>query len=644
MSPQSSSTVAELSLPLQRSDLRLGAYAVPVETDEQLRRRWQFSDADRHLERHSMLADGSATALLTPDAKVCWMTHPLPESGSIFGHILGGDAAGHFSIEPATNPRALHQRYVENTMIVQTCWANVTVIDYLEPAPDGITNLVRVLSGTGAVRVVFAPRPEYANASFDMVLQDETVQVTGGPHPISLFAPGVAFSIAPDGPHYTASADIDLQDKPIVLNLRCGDAGAYRPDPADEPARRFVVAAHTRQWVRSLTTPDVQRPLVTRSALVLSGLVHAPTGGVLAAPTTSLPERIGGIRNWDYRYCWLRDASMTVKTLLDLGSAAEAEGFLRWIGRILENISGPELLRPLYSVDGAPLAAESIVDNLPGYAGSFPVRIGNAADRQVQLDVFGSIAELIEGLSAFRHHLADSQWELLEKMASAVVARWREPDHGIWEARRSPRHHVYSKVMCWVTLDRAIRTAERHRRLPDPRWIQEASVIRAEVLAKGWDDAAASYTVAYDSPDVDAAVLHIGLSGLLDVWDPRFQDTVAAVERELRVGPTVFRYRYDDGLPGLEGGFHICTAWLIEAYLAVGRQDDAEQLFRELVSLTGPTGLLSEEYDPVTQTHLGNYPQAYSHLGLIRCARLIDTSRRTTVQRTASQTPASVGA
>jgi GH15 family glucan-1,4-alpha-glucosidase len=345
---------------------------------------------------------------------------------------------------------------------------------------------------------------------------------------------------------------------------------------------------------------------------------------VLAAPTTSLPEGIGGTRNWDYRYCWLRDGSMTVHALMELGSTDEAEGFLRWLGRILHNAPGPEWLHPLYSVTGAPLSTEAIIESLPGYAGSRPVRIGNAADHQVQLDVFGPIAELIHGLSETQGELDDFHWELMVQMASAVLARWHEPDHGIWEARRAPRHHVYTKVMCWVTLDRALRTAERHGREPVPGWAPTAATIREEVLRDGWDATAASYTVAYDSPDLDAAVLHIGLSGLLDVSDPRFLATVKAVERELRVGPTVFRYKYDDGLPGLEGGFHICTTWLIEAYVAVGRLEEAWDLFDQLVNLFGPTGLLPEEYDPATETHLGNHPQAYSHLGFIRCARLLD--------------------
>lgn len=600
------------------------AFAMVLAVLFELRRAWLFGEEAVGLERHSLLGNGSSTALVTPDAKICWMTHPLPDSGSLFAHILGGEAAGHFSVEPVPASRVLGQRYVDSTMIVETRWADLTITDYLEPSPDGLTSLVRVLTGTGAARIVFAPRPDYTNAPFTMEVRGTDLHVLGTADPIVLHAPGVSFTVRTDDRHATATADVDLRNGPVVLNLRCGDTGTFVLDAAGEPARRAGVGADSRAWVRKLKLPAVKPSLVKRSALVLRAMVHEPTGGVLAAPTTSLPEGIGGIRNWDYRYCWLRDGSMTVKALVDLGSLEEADGFLRWLARILDQAPGPEWLHPLYSVTGKSMASEATIESLPGYAGSRPVRIGNAADHQVQLDVFGPIAELIHRLSEYRGLLTEFQWQLLEQMAAAVLARWREPDHGIWEARRPPRHHVYTKVMCWVTLDRAVRTAERHGRVPNPLWRTTADAIRSEVLERGWNKESGSYTIAYDSPDLDAAVLHIGLSGLLPVTDERFLKTVEAVERVLRVGPTVFRYRYDDGLPGLEGGFHICTTWLIEAYLAVDRADDAEVLFDQLVSLMGPTGLLPEEYDPTTETHLGNHPQAYSHLGLIRCAQLLD--------------------
>ncbi|WP_415854489.1 trehalase-like domain-containing protein [Sinomonas sp. G460-2] len=594
----------------------------------ELRRAWLFGEEAVALERHSMLGDGSSTALVTPDGTICWLTHPLPDSGSLFAHVLGGDPAGHFSAGPVAASRLLGQRYVDNTMIVETRWADVAVTDYLEPSPEGITQLVRVLSGSGTARIVFAPRPDYAGAPCAIEPRGDVLHVVGTSEPIVLHAPGVRFAIESDGRHASATGQVDLSQGPVVLTLRCGDPEVHEPDPAAEPERREDVARAARAWVQRLEIPAVKPSLVVRSALTLRHLVHEPTGAVLAAPTTSLPEGIGGTRNWDYRYCWLRDASLTVLTLVELGSTEEADGFLAWLGRILASAPGPEWLHPLYSVTGAPLSTEASIEHLPGYAGSRPVRIGNAADHQVQLDVFGPVAQLIDALSERTGELPDAHWRILVQMAAAVAARWHEPDHGIWEARRAPRHHVYTKTMCWVTLDRALRVARRHERRPDDGWEPLAAVVRSEVLAEGWDDGARAFTVAYDSPDLDAAVLHVGLTGLINPLDPRFLATVAAVERELRVGPTVFRYTYDDGLPGLEGGFHLCTAWLIEAFLAVGRVDDAEDLFARLAALMGPTGLLPEEYDPATETHLGNHPQAYSHLGFIRCARLLDEAHR----------------
>ena len=594
----------------------------------ELRRAWLFGEEAVALERHSMLGDGSSTALVTPDGTICWMTHPLPDSGSLFAHVLGGDPAGHFSVGPVAASRLLGQRYLDNTMIVETRWADVAVTDYLEPSPEGITQLVRVLTGPGPARIVFAPRPDYAGAPCAIEARGDSLHVVGTSEPIVLHAPGVRFVVESDGRHATATGHADLSQGPVVLTLRCGDPEAHEPDPEGEAARRETVANASRTWVRGLDVPAVKPSLVVRSALTLRHLVHEPTGAVLAAPTTSLPEGIGGTRNWDYRYCWLRDASLTVLALVELGSTDEADGFLAWLGRILATAPGPEWLHPLYSVIGAPLSTEASIEHLPGYAGSRPVRIGNAADHQVQLDVFGPVAQLIDVLSERTGELPDEHWRLLVQMAAAVSARWHEPDHGIWEARRAPRHHVYSKTMCWVTLDRALSVARRHGRTADDGWEPLAAVIRSEVLTQGWDDGARAFTVAYGSPDLDAAVLHVGLSGLIDPLDPRFLATVAAVERELRVGPTVFRYTYDDGLPGLEGGFHLCTAWLVEAFLAVGRVDDAEELFARLVALMGPTGLLPEEYDPSTETHLGNHPQAYSHLGFIRCARLLDDVHR----------------
>ena len=303
-----------------------------------------------------------------------------------------------------------------------------------------------------------------------------------------------------------------------------------------------------------------------------------------------------------------------------LGSFGEAMAYLDWVLGILEQRDDPERLHPLYLVTGRHLPPEADIAELAGYAGSRPVRVGNAAERQVQLDVFGPVVDLIWLLSTQGAPLSGQHWKLVQAMVTAVEKRWQEPDHGIWEVRRSPRHHVHSKVMCWVTVDRAVRVAGDFVDGDHHDWELLRDSIREDVLDRGWKEDVGSFTAAYDGFDVDASVLAIGLYGLVDPQDERFLRTVDTVERELREGTTVYRYRGDDGLPGREGGFHLMTSWLIDAYLAIGRADDARELFAGLAACAGQTGLLSEEWDPETELSLGNHPQAYSHLGVIHNA------------------------
>jgi trehalose-phosphatase len=590
------------------------------------RRHWLYGEHAVPIERHSMLSNGRTIALLTPDARVTWYCHPQPDSAAIFADLLGGPGAGHFSVSHADPGRMpLGQRYRPGTMSVETRWSGLTVTDWLEDRPAGRTALVRELTGSGRALVEFAPRPEFGQVPVRLQPLGDGLMVLGSAEPIALRSPGVEWEIIDSGDHQSARAEIDLGDRggQVVLELRAGSSDmAADAVPIEE--RRGAAEQPWRRWVSDLRAPGVARDMVLRSALTLRALCHQPTGSILAAATSSLPEEIGGLRNWDYRYCWLRDAAMTARVLVDLGSTDEAEALLGWVAGVVKRTGGhPERLHPLYQLDGSELGPEAVIETLPGYAGSRPVRVGNAANRQVQLDVFGPVADLIMAIAEHRG-LTDDDVALIEAMVEAVARRWHEPDHGLWEARRPPRHYVYSKVMCWMTVDCGLRLIDKHGLAPRPDWVDLRDTIAANVLQYGWHEEFGSYTVAYGDPESDAAALWIGLSGLLADDDPRFLATVLKVEADLRRGPTVFRYHWDDGLSGTEGGMSICTTWLIEAYLRTGRRADAEELFEQLLDCAGPTGLLPEQYDPQTERGLGNHPQAYTHLGLIRCALLLD--------------------
>jgi trehalose 6-phosphate phosphatase len=588
------------------------------------RRAWLYGGQAPPIERLSMLGNGRSVALVTTDGRVCWLCVPWPGSAPVFADLLGGPLAGCFSVKPERDGLPLGQRYVPGTMTLETRWPGLLVTDYLDQHTAAHrTDLIRVISGSARAAVEFAPRPEFGQVAVRLLPSTDGLIVAGTPDPIVLRSPGVAWEIISDGQHESARAVVAPgPGQPIVLELRCGTS-ELSPHSVPETRRRSQTGDHWARWLGGLSLPTVETGLAGRSALTLRALCHTGTGAIMAAATTSLPGQIGGIRNWDYRYCWLRDAALTAHTLVSLGSTSEATAFLSWVHRVLATLQGPERLHPVYALDGSSPGPEAVIDTLPGYAGSRPVRIGNIADQQVQLDVFGPVVELIEAIASHRGQLDDGDWNLITAMCQAVARRWHEPDHGIWEERQLPRHHVHSKVMCWVAIDRAIRVAEKYGRVADAAWPGLRDTIAADVLENGWSDEVNAFTAAYDGTDLDAASLHVGLSGLIDPADDRFQATVTAVEAGLRTGGTVYRYRRDDGLPGTEGGFHLCTAWLIEAYVLTGRRVDAEDLFSQFVSTAGPTGLLPEEYDPIAERSLGNHPQAYSHLGLIRCAQLL---------------------
>ncbi len=593
-----------------------------------LRRAWLEGAGAPPIEHHALLSDLRTVALVTPEARINWLCHPRADSPGLFADLVGGPQAGFFAVHPGNGAAPLSQRYVPGTMVLETRWAELTVTDYFDvsdgrPAePAGRSNLIRRLEGNVA-EIEFAPRVDYGRAATRVEVTDAGLRVRGTSHDIQLHVYGlrdrtIDWTIHDEGPHQTARGRIVLGEEPLVFDLAL--AGGPAKTIFDEASLRDQTLSYWREWASRLDLPGLQEGAVLRSALTLKALCHHPTGAILAAATTSLPEVPGGVRNWDYRYCWPRDAAMTAISLVALGSTSEARDLFGWLIERVAQAAEPGQLRPLYAAAGDEFLPEAVLPTLHGYLGSRPVRIGNAADQQVQLDVFGPVVELVYRLTLQGEVVADEVWEMVEGMVEGVSRRWQEPDNGLWEARRPQRHHVYSKVMCWLAVDRGIRIAESTGRSVVGGWPALRKAIEEEILELGWSDVSQSFTVAYGETDLDASALWIGLSGLLDVHDPRFTATVAAIERDLCHGPIVYRYRLNDGLPGNEGGFLVCTTWLIEAYVRMGRLRDARDLFTRYCALAGPTGLLSEQYDPGTGLMLGNHPQAYSHLGLINAA------------------------
>ena len=589
------------------------------------------------IEQHSLLSDQRTAAIVTPDARIVWLCYPRVDSRPFLAELLGGPSAGFFAVRPADPAGRPVQHYVGNSMTLETSWGDVSVTDYLDcseglPAePARRSRLVRVLTGRGRAVIEFAPRfgrivgVLLEQKGDDLVvlagsrLGGDSARRLGVRDGARLRAPGLQWQVESDGRNDTARAEVDLSAGPVVLELLCG-LGASEYATA-EPERRSATMEHWSAWADRLALPPLETDLVRRSAVVLKALCHGPTGAIIAAPTTSLPQELGGSRNWDYRYCWMRDASMAASTLVRLGSTSEALDLLDWLLRLIDTGSAQlEQLAPIYTVDGGALPPEESDRDLPGYGGSHPVRIGNAAEQQVQTDVFGPIMELIWRLGRAGAQLDERHWALVEQLVDAVDRRWREPDQGIWEIRAAPRHHVHSKTMCWMAVDRGVALAGTVFDRSVPGWGQLRDTIAAEILAEGWNPDAGAFTAAYDGTDLDSATLAVGLSGLVPPTDPRLAATVEAIEAELRVGPTVFRYRRDDRLPGEPSGFNLMTSWLIDAKILIGDLDGARALFDDYVALAGPTGLMSEEYDPVTGQARGNFPQAYSHLGLIENA------------------------
>lgn len=611
-----------------RAGARLGNPGAVARFLAQLAERraaWLAGSEAVPIEEHAFITDQRTAALITNQGRITWFCPQRIDSPAIFAELLGGPNAGHFTVRSAEDQEVELQEYEGDSFCTTTHWHTFRVHDYLDSSGGrpmqraGRTDLIRVLEGHGLVEIEFAPRLDFGRTGTRLTARSGGLEIEDTPDPLVLHSPGVEWRILREGVHDTARATISLDSNPVRLELRCG-TGDLGPAVVPEEIRRQQNHDYWASWCAGLRIPKTHADIVRRSALVLKGLCYGPTGAIAAAATTSLPEHLGGVRNWDYRYCWLRDAALTAEALVELGSQGEAMRFLDWVLGVVDRCLAPEQLRPVYTVTGSELGTEAEITELCGYGGSRPVRVGNAASRQVQLDVFGPLVQLVSVLLEDGAPLSAEHWRLVEALVTAVERRWHEPDHGIWEVRGPRRHFVHSKVMCWQAVDRALRVAERFIGGAPPRWQTLRDEIAADVLEHGWKPEVGTFAAAYDGTDLDAAVLQIGLSGLIPGDDPRFVSTVETIDKYLRDGATVYRYRFEDGLPGIEGGFHICTSWLIESFLLIGRVDDAQELLEQQVALAGRTGLFPEQYDPQAGVSLGNHPQAYTHLGIARCA------------------------
>jgi len=618
-----------------------------------LRRQWLASRRLSPIDRHWLLSDQRACALVDPVGRLVWACIPRLDSPPLFAELLGGPARGFWEIVAADCPNQPEQRWLEKSFVVQTCWPSCTpgapgdapshqlvVTDYLDVSVgrgfqrSGRSDLIRAVSGTGRAIVRFAPRVDFGRQPTRLKVVQDGLELVGTPEPVVLYAPGVQWKIDDEGPHQTAVAEIVLNDHEVVFELRWG-TGSLRVAPLSEPDRRVQTQKFWSTWLSSLRPPFPSRPpegsaahfcrlscreQIERSALLIRALCHGPSGAIAAAATTSLPEQLGGVRNWDYRYCWPRDAALAAASLVRLGNTGVALRLLDYLAAIVASLPSPERIRPIYDVMGRELGTEAEISEVAGYGLSRPVRVGNAAAGQTQLDVFGPIVDLAAMVAERGAPVTPEVWRLVEAMVQAVAARWREPDHGVWEIRAAPRHHTHSRVMCWQAVNRAITVADVALGQSRPDWAALRDEIAADVFANGWHKGLNSFVGYYQGQTLDAAALFVATTGMLPGTDERLRGTVDAINRNLRRGALVRRYVDDDGLPGIEGGMLICSFWLVEGLAIVGRLSEAADLFRDLMALAPPSGLLSEQIDLKTLQPLGNFPQAYSHLSLINAA------------------------
>ncbi|AVH98112.1 MULTISPECIES: glycoside hydrolase family 15 protein [Streptomyces] len=590
----------------------------------------------QRIDDYAMIGDLQTAALVGRDGSVDWLCLPRFDSAACFAAILGDRENGHWRIAPKGATTCTSRRYAEDSLVLETYWetrtGTVKVVDFM-PQRDAYPDVMRIVEGvSGSVEMsaVLRLRFDYGSIVPWMRRSDGHRVAVAGPDAVWLRSEphvktwGQQFS--------TCSAFTVAAGEKVAFVLTWHPSHEPRPDLVDPFEALEQSLADWRDWAARCTYRGPHREAVLRSLITLKALTYAPTGGIVAAPTTSLPEEVGGVRNWDYRSCWLRDSSLTLGALLAAGYVEEAAAWRDWL---LRSVAGdPADLQIMYGPAGERRLPETTLPWLRGYADSAPVRTGNAAVDQFQLDVYGEVMDSLNrareaGIPAERH-----AWNLQLSLLGFLESTWREPDEGLWEVRGPRRHFTHSKVMAWVAADRAVRTLEADPSLPGDaaRWRAMRDDIHAQVCDRAYDPVRNTFTQSYGSRELDAATLLIPQVGFLPPDDPRVVGTVDAVMTELMHDGYVRRYSADstalDGLPGQEGTFLVCSFWLADALRMTGRSEEARVLFERLVALGNDVGLLAEEYDPATGRQLGNFPQAFSHIGLVGTALALAAEER----------------
>ena len=577
------------------------------------------------IEDYALIGDLQTCALVSRDGSIDWMCVPRFDSPACFAALLGTPDHGRWRIAPAGEFRSVHRRYRDDTLILETTFetasGSVRVVDFM-PIRSRAIDLMRIVEGVEgrvAMRMDFTVRFGYGAIVPWVRSAEGGIRAVAGPDAVYLRA-----GVPMHGEKFTTVSEFEVAaGESVAFDFTWTESHDPHPSQCDPRTSLAEVEQYWREWSSRCTYEGPWRDAVMRSLITLKALTYAPTGGIVAAATTSLPELIGGVRNWDYRLCWLRDATFSIYALLGGGYTEEAIAWREWLVRAVAGL--PEELQIMYSIRGERYIPELELDWLPGYEGSRPVRIGNAASRQYQLDVYGEIMDVLHLTRRLGLPPNEDAWRIQLALMRFLESGWKEPDEGIWEVRGPRRHFTHSKVMAWVAFDRSIAAVETFGlQGPVDRWRIIRDEIRAEILEKGFRSDLNAFVQDYGSANADASLLMLPALGFIAADDPRMTGTVDLIRAQLESRSLLRRYPASpeiDGLPPGEGAFLLCTFWLADTLALMGRYDEAGEIFERLLACRNDVGLLAEEYDPIALRQLGNFPQAFSHVGLINTAQ-----------------------